>query len=102
MKNITRMMAGFILSAGSIACMLSNANANANTAADNVRLSAAPLSNGTFGNECTNRSIQLFARPKGSTFSDDALRASLVLLTGVASGGYHSGPSNVCGDRSSL
>ena len=100
MKSITRLTAIFILSAGGIACVISSANAN--TAADNVRLSAAPLNNGTFGNECTNRSIQPFARSKDSTFSADALRAGLVLLTGVASGGYHSGPSNVCGEQSAL
>jgi len=100
MNKISRLMAMFFLSAGGVACVVSNANAN--TAADNVRLSATPLQNGTFGNECTNRSIRPFARPKDSSFSDDALRAGLVLLTGVASGGYHSGPSNVCGDRSAF
>ncbi|AME24230.1 hypothetical protein [Burkholderia sp. PAMC 26561] len=100
MENITRLTAVFILCAGGIASMVSNANAN--TAADNVRLSATPLANSAYGNECTNRSIQPFARSKDSTFSDDALRAGLELLTGVASGGYHSGPSNVCGKNSAL
>ncbi|KQR90035.1 hypothetical protein ASG35_02070 [Burkholderia sp. Leaf177] len=97
MNKITRLMIALFVSAGGVACVVSNANAN--TAADNVRLSATPLQNGAFGNECTNRSIQPFARPKDSTFSDDALRVGLELVAGVASGGYHSGPSHVCGDR---
>jgi hypothetical protein len=100
MSNKTCATVAIVLSAGALACMVSNANAN--TAADNVRLSAVPLKDGAFGNECTNRSIRPFARPKDSSFSDDALRAGLVLLTGVTSGSYHSGPSSVCGDRSAF
>jgi hypothetical protein len=100
MKITTRLMAVFILSAGGIACTVSTANAS--TAADNIRLSATPLANSAYGNECTNRSIRPFARSQDSTFSNDALRAGLELLRGIASGGYHSGPSNVCGENSAL
>jgi hypothetical protein len=71
----------------------------ANTAADNVRLSAMPSKPSVMGNECTNRSIQPFARSKESSLSDDALRVALTLITGVAGA---SGHTVACGEHSAL
>ena len=75
------------------------ANTAANTAADNVRLSAMPSKASVMGNECTNRSIQPFARSKESSLSDDALRVALTLITGVAGA---SGHTVACSEHSAL
>ncbi|SAL12643.1 hypothetical protein AWB64_00537 [Caballeronia sordidicola] len=100
MKKKMPPMAAVVLSACGLACMVSNANAN--TAADNIRLSAAPLNHATLGNECTNRSIQPFARPNDNTASDDALRLALNVIKGMAGGTEHMALTKVCGENSAL
>jgi hypothetical protein len=91
MKNTKYLLSALALTASS--CVF------ANTAADNVRLSAAPSKNSVMGNECTNRSIQPFVRPKESSLSDDALRVALTLIAEVAGA---SGHTVACGEHSAL
>jgi hypothetical protein len=94
MKKTKYLLATFALTASS--CVF------ANTAADNVRLSAAPPKDRVAGNECTNRSIQPFARPKDSTLSDDALRVALNVIKGAAGASDHMAVTSACGERSAL
>ena len=72
----------------------------ASVAADNVQRSAVPANDRFIGNECTDRSIKPFARPKDSALSDDMLRAALILVSGFASGSARGAETGVCGERS--
>jgi len=81
---------------------LAASSAFASVAADNVQRSAVPASDRFIGNECTDRSIKPFARPKDSALSDDVLRAALTLVKGMAGGTDHMGVTSVCGERSGL
>ena len=74
----------------------------ANVAADNVIRSAAPPSDRVMGNECTDKTIKPFARPKDSTLSDDMLRTALTLISGFARGSNLGAATRVCGDQSAL
>ena len=74
----------------------------ASVAADNVQRSAVPAHDRFIGNECTDRSIKPFARPKDSALSDDVLRAALTLVKGMAGATNHMGVTSVCGERSAL
>jgi hypothetical protein len=74
----------------------------ANVAADNVIRSAAPPGERIMGNECTNKTIKPFARPKDSTLTDDMLRTALTLISGFASGSSRGAAPRVCGDQSAL
>jgi hypothetical protein len=94
MKAITYLMSVFLMAISGAAF--------ANTAADNVRLSAVPSQERNVGNECTNRSIQPFARPKDSTLSDDVLRTTLILVTGAASADKRTAPTSACGNLSTF
>jgi len=74
----------------------------ANVATDNVIRSAAPANDRVMGNECTDKSIKPFARPKDSTVSDDMLRTALTLISGLAGGSNRGAATRVCGDQSAL
>lgn len=74
----------------------------ANVAADNVIRSAAPPSERVIGNECTDKTIKPFARPKDSTLSDDMLRTALTLISGLARGSNVGAATRVCGEQSAL
>ena len=74
----------------------------ANVAADNVIRSAAPANDRVMGNECTDKSIKPFARPKDSTLSDDMLRTALTLISGFARGSNRGAATGVCADHSAL
>jgi hypothetical protein len=74
----------------------------ANVATDNVIRSAAPPGERIMGNECTNKTIKPFARPKDSTLSDDMLRTALTLISGFARGSNAGAATHVCGDQSAL
>ncbi|MDN7176572.1 hypothetical protein M0D69_00745 [Caballeronia sp. SEWSISQ10-4 2] len=74
----------------------------ASVAADNVQRSAVPPNDRFIGNECTDRSIKPFARPKDSALSDDVLRAALTLVKGMAGATDHMGVTSVCGERSAM
>jgi hypothetical protein len=82
--------------------LTASGSAFASVAADNVQRSAVPASDRFIGNECTDRSIKPFARPKDSALSDDVLRAALTLVKGMAGGTDHMGVTSVCGERSAL
>jgi hypothetical protein len=69
--------------------LTASGSAFASVAADNVQRSAVPASDRFIGNECTDRSIKPFARPKDSALSDDVLRAALTLVKGMA---WRAGP----------
>ncbi|SAL60817.1 hypothetical protein AWB69_06755 [Caballeronia udeis] len=92
MKKTKYWAAGFALAASSCAF--------ANIAEDNLVRSAAPANDRVMGNECTDRSIKPFARPKDSALSDDMLRAALILVSGFASGSNRGAETGVCGERS--
>lgn len=74
----------------------------ANVAADNVIRSAALPSDRAMGNECTDKTIRPFARPRDSTLSDDMLRTALTLVSGLAGGSNPVTAPRVCGDQSAL
>ncbi|WP_213763505.1 hypothetical protein [Caballeronia sp. dw_19] len=94
MKQTKYWVAAFALAASGCAF--------ANVAADNVIRSAAPANDRVVGNECTDKSIKPFARPKDSTLSDDMLRTALTLISGLAGGSNRGAATGVCGDRSPL
>ncbi|WP_158936540.1 hypothetical protein [Burkholderia sp. S171] len=94
MKKTKYWVAAFALAASGCAF--------ANVAADNVIRSAAPANDRVMGNECTDKSIKPFARPKDSTVSDDMLRTALTLISGFATGSSRGTAPLVCGDRSAL
>jgi hypothetical protein len=74
----------------------------ANVATDNVIRSAAPPGERIMGNECTNKTIKPFARPKDSTLSDDMLRTALTLISGFARSSNAGAATHVCGGQSAL
>jgi hypothetical protein len=96
MKQTKYWAAAFALALAASGC------AFANVAADNVIRSAAPANDRVMGNECTDKSIKPFARPKDSTLTDDMLRTALTLISGFASGSSRGAAPRVCGDQSAL
>jgi type IV pilus biogenesis protein CpaD/CtpE len=96
MKQEKYWAAAFALALAASGC------AFANVATDNVIRSAVTPSEPITGNECTNKTIKPFARPKDSTLSDDMLRGALTLITGFARGSIAGAATHVCGDRSAL